>query len=49
MMDNESDMVIFFVSHKKTVTLLKFGQILMWQKQKLQIPIFMVYKSADVQ
>ena len=49
-MDNEADMVILCVSHvNKSFTLLRFGQILIYQNQKLQIPIFMVYKAPDVQ
>ena len=49
-MDNKADMVILFVSHEiGTLTLLKFGQILTCQNQKLQIPMFMVYKAPDVQ
>ena len=50
MMDDETDMGILFVSHEnETFTLLKFGQILLYQNQKLQIPSLMVYKAPDVQ
>ena len=50
MMDNEADTVISFVSHEnESFTLLKFGQRLICQNQKLQIPIFIVYKAQDVQ
>ena len=50
MMDNEADIVISFVSHEnESFTLLKFSQILICQIQKLQIPIFMVYKAQEVQ
>ena len=49
-MNNEADMVILFVSHEnESITLLKFGHILICQKQKRQIPILMVYKAPDVQ
>ena len=33
----------------ESFTLLKFGQISICQNQKLQIPIFIVYKAPDVQ
>ena len=50
MMDNEADMVILFVSHENELfTLLKFGRILIYQNQQLQILIFMVYKAPYVQ
>ena len=50
MMDKEADMAILFVSHEnESFTLLKLGQILICQNQKLQIPIFMVYKAPHVQ
>ena len=55
-MDNEADMVISIMSYKNEwFTLLKFNQIYIYiyiyicQNQKLQIPIFMVYKAWDVQ
>ena len=45
-MDKETDAVISFESHEsESFTLLKFGQIFMCQNQKLQIPIFMLYKA----
>ena len=45
MMDKEADMVILSVSHEnEPFTLLKF----VCQNQKLQIPIFTVYKAPDV-
>ena len=50
MMDKEADMIILSVSHEnEPFTLLKFGKILICQNQKLQIPIFTVYKAPDVQ
>ena len=49
-MDNETDMAILFVSHEnESFALLKFDKIPICQNQKLQIPIFMVYKTPDVQ
>ena len=43
-------MIILFVSHEnESFTLLKFGQILICQSQKLQISTFIVYKGPDVQ
>ena len=49
MMDNEADIVILFVPHEnELITLLKFGQILICQNQKLHIRIFMVYKFPHV-
>ena len=49
-MDNEAYMVILFVSHEnEPFTLLEIRQILICQNQKLQIPIFMVYKASEAQ
>ena len=49
-MDNEADLAVLFVSHEnESFALLNFGQILIYQNQKLQIPIFIVYKAPDVQ
>ena len=49
-MGNEADMVILCVSHKnESFVLLKFGQILICQNQKLQIPMFMLYKALNMQ
>ena len=50
MMDSEADMVILFVSNEnESLMLMKFGQVLICQNQKPEIPIFMVYKAPDVQ
>ena len=49
MMDNEADMVILFVPYENEWFMLsKFGQVLICQNQKLQIPIFMVYKACAI-
>ena len=49
LIDNEADKAILYVSqHNESFTLLKFGQILIYQNQKLQIPVFVVYNAPDV-
>ena len=48
-MDNDTAMVILFVSKEtESFSILMFGKILC-QNQKLQIAIFMVYKAPDMQ
>ena len=50
MMYNEANMVILILSHANaSFTLLKFGQVSICQKRKLQITIFLVYKASGAQ